>query len=400
MSNGTTSPPPEAPSGPRVTITVGQLGRIGFGGAPINSEGQTTSKRGTDQVVGGITTGGALGGVIATPRPVPPSPPIIRPPPGSTFGLPGAGLPPAANDPVFRTPRAGIGGGIVGAVVGTVVIGVADAIARDLASQRESNRAAERQADIDAANRRAARDALPRVVFIPGDPVLDPAPPLQEPAPRPEPVPDFLPFPSVDPLISPDLPTPQPQQLPEIEPEILIPTLPSTTPTRTPARTPALLPLAPALLPFFLPSGRPVALPTLPFANPIASASDPGLGLAPNVGDLIPNVPTSTTPTIASSPRFSFLPNPSAQLQPDTAEQRCQELEERKKRRGECEEGIYRQFEDDTEFSPWRIRNCASGEIVADPKGTVEQQEQWQRSGFAKGAGELVDFVETVQSFL
>jgi hypothetical protein len=206
-------------------------------------------------------------------------------------------------------------------------------------------------------------------------------------------IPDELPIPERPPPVEiPDLPpnaVPDPLALPDFDPtpiglpEIVLPRplpdiRPPTVPQPAPVPRPATEPFPRIGTPPGLPGGLPGPL-TFPFpsfpgvpSSPFPLPGAPPLPFSPPIGVPAPAplpLPTpSPTPLTPINPGgvplpgfgfnpfagFDALPEPVAQ--PQTQE--CQVVNRRRRRKGKCREGFFRESPGSTRFITWRTRKC------------------------------------------
>ena len=278
---------------------------------------------------------------------------------------------PAANDAVFGRATGQVLGRVVGGVVGAIIVATGVAIANRVAELKKQRTEREKEAEkigIDRQNERLARDRDIRTLPSP-DKISEitggiSAPPLEFPtASRPR----ILPKPEIFPETIPEIPT----TIPEIRPPALpapigvpripAPPVPSTVPTPLPAGlpipgfgVPGTLPASPNPFapPGTFPLGRPISFPRI---SPIGAPK-----LQP-IGDLFPEIPLTpiNVPGVGSQP-FSFLAD---QPLPQTQQERkCKEVKRRRRRKGECSEGFFREQPNSTQFTDWRTVNCVTRE--------------------------------------
>jgi len=208
---------------------------------------------------------------------------------------------------------------------------------------RAAQKKRERDRRLQEAAQRGARARI-ELPTIPELPQTRPARPQVSPAiPKPAPVqvPEFpapLPLPQPKPVIRPTtLPVPTPTPLPA----------PAPSPTRVPRPSPTRRPL-PFPSPFGLPF--PLSFP-LPFPTPRAPVLTPVS---------VPRVPSPELPTPSQfvDPKiFTTVPQPT-RTPTRTPTRRCEEVKRRRKRKGKCREGFFREFPDRTQFITWRTRKC------------------------------------------
>ena len=302
--------------------------------------------RGTVPIVAGVSVGAAIPRGAVPTFPNLPSP--SRAPPVQTF----PNLP-AANDPVFSQ----VGKLIrIGAVVVNVAV-ILDGIirrAQEITINRE-------QKERDAADRQAAQrsgsDNPIRIV------VIDP------PAPRPSVDPERIilnPLPTAPPVRV-DIPLEIPGvQLPA--PGILLPEpfeiqAPSTVPEISPGTefdpipgfgVPGALPLpspspfpAPGTFPVSFPIGSPVSFPV---SSPVSFPEFTPVG-DPLLPRLTPLGPTAI-------PLIGTIDLPDPQAQPQAQTRRCQNVQRRRRKKGKCREGFFRERPGSTQFITWRENDC------------------------------------------
>lgn len=258
----------------------------------------------------------------------------------------------AANDPVFTR----IGRGLIrklGALAGIVLSGI------DLANLFQESILSENQRQLEqilARERQRRADAQePRTVIV-DDPLgTEGQTTLPERPARPE-IPDFpdeirLPGGSDFPIILPRIPAPVPDIVVDPQPNPALPdiiftpnpSLPGPLPSiPTPTRVQPLIRPTIDPLPFAFPTPGPVAS---PLADPIPS-------LPP--GDLFPLTPPNPL-GVVSPLNFAGI-DPTAQ--PQTNARRCEVVKRRRRKKGKCREGFFRERPGETEFVTWRENNC------------------------------------------
>jgi len=179
-----------------------------------------------------------------------------------------------------------------------------------------------------------------------------PLPEIELPAPRPERAPapdpvkvprpgifDFPDFPPQSPAVTPFPEVPISIPIPDLFPEPIAiprPTPPIPAPVARPSSSP-LIEFAPQLLPEI----RPSALPRI--------ESFP-------VGDFLGDVQGLTPIEPRGVGSLSFAPDavPSAQQ----AQEQCQVVKRRRRRKGKCREGFFVERPGETKFTTWRERDC------------------------------------------
>lgn len=294
-------------------------------------------------------------GAAPTPSPVPPPQPQPPTGPGSPPpGSPGSQLPregqfprgrPPANDPIFRRGiLRRIAGRVVGGIPGIVGAIVLDQILDELERQASQEREREREADAEAARRRQRRqfpDEIREIVIpgVEGAPVEAPEiPRVPRPARLPLPLPVPLPLPTPSRPVVP-VPVPLPESVPG--------TVPAPSPPAQPRRiaTPSPLRFLPAALPFAFPSSSP-----RPFAVP-------GGETIP-VGDILPDLTPGQRTGLRSTQVGRLTSNVISPTAAEAQSQKCEAVKRRRRRKGKCREGFFREFPGRTEFVTWRERNC------------------------------------------
>lgn len=306
-----------------------------------------------DRNGGGVPPGTIVAGAAAVSLP--------RPPPGPTFPRG-----PAANDPIFRTGKFGIGTRLLG-VGGLIIVAaevlfeiarrkqisdlneVLDEAERKLAEARALRKKTERIREA-AARGRAAREGSSVIVPpIPGRIDLPPQPAL--PSERiPSPLPDIVTSPT------PEVPVPLPGEIGA--PELPVPQLPET-------------PATPGTAPVPSPGPRPIPSPRPTPRSPPLPARIPSI-----LPSFIPFPLTRFEPARVRSPELRTpsqireeitgviqLPTPQPVPQTDPA-RRCKPCkEDNPKPRNRCFKGLYREGPLDTEvdFTPWNEIDCLTG---------------------------------------
>lgn len=245
--------------------------------------------------------------------------------------------------------------GIFGAGAAGVAI-VIDAAIKDIQRELERRKEIEKEAEEAAERRREERIARSREVRTLPFPtklpeiILPRSVPRRAipPAPLPRPVPAPLPIPAPVPSIPAPapVPVPAPVRIPAPAPlpaPLPVPTRTTPTPTRRP--TPAAAPLVgPVPIPNFFFLGQPASL---PFAQSVPQRLTP----------INPTVPQLPVPTIGTIQLPTTQPFPQQATQPD---RRCQEVKRRRRRKGKCREGFFREFPGKTRYVTWREVDCAT----------------------------------------
>lgn len=297
------------------------------------------------------------------PPPPTVAPPVPAPPP-NTFPLPGAtpvpparppfGFPtgPAANDPVFGLGRILVRKGL--GILGAFGV-IADILT--LISERGLEQAFEDlilEKVVGARRARIMTERAPREVIV-RDPPPDPGTEILFPdAPPPPRIPDPFPIPGRIPV---EIPGPIRVEVPigPSVPDILLPrpqapTIPAPQPTPTPRTTPAGLP-RPNIRAF------PLGLP----GPGIGPRSVPGPQNFPLQDPLPLTPPQPGVPPLPGIRGFPFAgPTTLAQPQPapQPAQDRCQVVKRRRRKKGRCREGFFRETPTQTKYVTWRSRKC------------------------------------------
>ena len=260
--------------------------------------------------------------------------------------------------------------GRLGGIAGVVITGAI--ITRDVILERQRRRIDEEVAAREAEFQKRLDEIKARILRRGRVEVLpSPRPGIDSPAQTPVIEPRVLPTPepAAQPVRTrPETRPPAPVEIPtERRPIIEIPTPTPAPPTEVapdvieipvPTRSPATQPLP---RPTTRPARRPGPLPGLPRIFPRALPR-PSVRVRPRVRTR--SRPTVARPTLRpdafASPRLD--PSPFAQPRSRAPEcPPCQRVKEKRRVRGECEEGFFREFADETQFTTWRVRNCATG---------------------------------------
>lgn len=270
---------------------------------------------------------------------------------------------PAANDPIFRK---GIGRafGLQGAILSVLLELGAKIILEEQARQAEKKRAAQEQ-ELEKLKQKRADQAPQREVKIPENatiprPNLPPLPGrITLPRPGKAPIPD-RPRPDLIPNFPVGIPFPVGVPKPVVVPSIPTPKLPSpqTTPQPSPQPMPSSFPQE-----IVSPQSRPFPS---PFFNPLTypqSQPRPGTVVNPTpLGDLFPQPSlTPGNPTALGFIDDSALQNPLAN--PQTQSDKCEIVQRRKRKKGKCREGFFRESATGTKYTTWRETNCAKSTL-------------------------------------
>ena len=257
---------------------------------------------------------------------------------------------PAANDPIFRQGRR-IFGRALSRVLGLFGVGLTifDIISMGKI-ELEKQRLSEIESVIKILKQREA-DKLPTREVVIRDPAGVPTTPTPKiPRPRAPDLPgERRPLPDISPT-SPPVRLPFPGQLPGTLPTT--PTIPAPQPLPRPSPQ-----IDPVFDPIFVPATRPGLLSQFPIRFPTASPrlqplADP-LPFAP------PGLPGLTPPNTLVAP-FSVgtIQLPQQTPSPQTQTRRCQNVKRRRRRKGKCREGFFKERPGSTEFITWRTTDC------------------------------------------
>ena len=302
--------------------------------------------------------------------PVPPGLPDLGIPHAQPAPGPFPTLPPPTRGPgqVIQFPRTpppevpiigkeSLGRAVITRALGAVNIAVIASEVLRRVSQNEQERIfreAEQAAEMEA--RRTGRDNplgeifFPDRAFPPGrfpeaDEVDDPLTiPRTVPSLPEVPSPIFLPEPATKPVIPPVPAPPRPEIAPAPGPAR--PTLPAPVPAPGPLPLRELFPLD---FPGFRVRER-TRRQFIPAGDPVPEF--------PPIGDPL-------TPVRPSSPQFpsgvGFVDvGPSPDAQPQAAQQQCQNVARRRRRKGKCREGFFKEFPGSTRFVTWRTVDCVT----------------------------------------
>jgi len=288
----------------------------------------------------------------------------------------------ARNAQLLFEQRFGLGRGARGAAgVGiAALVGTAFTVLLDIFEARdEAERERERQL-LETEARARIRVGLDPEAFrlVPGRIDLEPQPtgpfPALQPAiaqplpAAPAPLPTLEPIPEIA-VPAPEIPFPRPVAptavpldipVPEVRPSEIGEPAPTTSPAPVPATRPSVRPLpapTPTGVPF--PFGLPV-----PFGLPLPTPRIIPRGV-PTPTPVTPFTPTPTpiptpTPLPIPIPDAQPLPQPAPSPTPTSRCPPCQSVQRRRRRRGKCREGFFREFAGRTEFITWRERACSS----------------------------------------
>lgn len=298
--------------------------------------------------------------------PVEPPPPVFTPSPR----VAASGAQTGARQAAARLATRALGGPLAGAVFAIEIL-------RRIGARKEEMREEEEEAKRQFEREQRALRRPTRVIEIPG-------PPLDVPLPQS--------VPQIKPVILPEIETAPPSRVPlETQPlpvEIEAPTAPQievspqieietpTLPSAVPATSPQEIALPPLATPGFGPPTEVVipeiapppvlrrGLIRLPQTQTRIQLADlVGAQTFPRtvIGDLTPlRIPEVEFPTLAQ-------PLPLAQPQPTRqAEEKCQEVKRRRRRKGVCREGFFREFPGKTQFVTWRERECVTGFKISE----------------------------------
>ena len=266
---------------------------------------------------------------------------------------------------------AGIGGVVISGAI----------IVRDVILERQQRRIDREVAEADAEFKRRVDEIKARILRRGRVEVLpSPRPGIDSPVQTPVFEPRVLPTPepTARPVrTQPEIRPPAPSEIPvETGPIIEIPS-PTTAPETEviPRETPEIP--APSRQPTVRtaprtrPSRRTLPLPRVPRTFPLPLPR-PSIQVRPRLRPGVrgrPTVRVRPRPTIQADPRAQLRPAADPFAQPRTPAQECppcQRVKEKRRVRGECEEGFFREFTDETQFTTWRVRNCGTGEKLKE----------------------------------
>lgn len=257
--------------------------------------------------------------------------------------------------PPGATGAAILGRILLGGAIGTVAIEVIRHSRKAIQRKEQEEKRQEAENIMEDIRRDAERIAREKHVKVEteraisrGNVDIETYPPPEFPtAPTRVPLPELEPFPVT--LPTPTVPTPSPQPVPV---EIPAP-LPVPAPVATPA--PAKSP-APSRAP--LPGAWPGIFPgRLPAFFPLPGIR-PGTRFGIRTGDLVPQRFTPSTQAPLTGFNAGVVPFTGQQPQPDQAEDRCKEVQRRRRRKGKCHEGFYREYPNKTQYTEWREVDC------------------------------------------
>jgi hypothetical protein len=259
-------------------------------------------------------------------------------------------------------------------IAGVIIIGAE--IIRDVILRRQQKQIDENMARQDAEFKRRLDEIKRRILAgrievlpsprpgVDSPPVMPVFEPIVLPQPRPAPVrvlprpvevaPGRVPIPAPSPAPAP-VPAPQrraaPAPAPGPAPGPIAPPAPAPSPAPAPAPSPVR-----RAMPRPTPARRALPIP-LPFAPPL-----------PRIRPSIPRTgirPIQTPgPSFAPSPVPAPLPQPTTQPGAPTRGRECppcERVKRKRRKKGKCEEGFFRQQLDGDEFFVWRTRDCATG---------------------------------------
>jgi len=290
---------------------------------------------------------------LPLPIPVPIPPPVPTPGVVIPFPVPQPPIPPAVSAPSILGRI--LAGGTISIGVGTVIVGVIEASRGAIERKRKLEEELDKAAVLEGIrrqNERIERDnrvkTEKKAAISKGNIEIETLPPPEFPtAPARAPQPVFDPVPIELPAPTPELPSPQPAPV----------TIPAPAPVPAPVPAPSRVP-RPATSP------RPVAVPgtfpsRLPAFFPIPQFR-PGSSPRFRIGDnLAPSSGTNPLTSFNTGTVSSLLPTSNPQPQPET-DKRCKEVKRRRRRKGKCYEGFYKEFPGKTQFTEWREVDCVS----------------------------------------
>lgn len=117
-------------------------------------------------------------------------------------------------------------------------------------------------------------------------------------------------------------------------------------------------------------AARPARVDLSQFAAPLGAddffptAVPPPAPVAPQL------VPAFQTPTrLDFSPRFSEpMAQPMSQPKPKVRNRRCEVVKRRRRRKGQCREGFFKELPQGTRYTTWRVSDCKTGKTIASKK--------------------------------
>ena len=214
----------------------------------------------------------------------------------------------------------------------------------------------------------------PREIFIPGRPPAGPAPQLPT---------EVLPSePTITPPPRPPRGPPSVLPVPPVLPPVPGSNLPGPRPGGTPAGSPSVggRPASPGVL------GR-VLLGGAPFIAPLFAPSPAAAPIL--IPGRLPGAAPGQPAPFASQALLG-------QVQPEvqTAQQRCQVVKRKRRRKGKCREGYFVERPGETEYQVWRERSCITGKVTDRPgKPTAKQRAARERASQAKRAREAFEVI-------
>ncbi len=180
-------------------------------------------------------------------------------------------------------------------------------------------------------------------------PTAPPARPI--PPQAPSPVAFYVPSPDRRPTVPRPIPAPRAPA-----PRPAPPPAPAPRPPPAPGARPA--PPRPAARPLPKPAApkpKPLPMPFLPWSPP-SPKPKPRPGGRPSPSPW--GAPSSPTPLTALGPQPVGLPQP--QLDPEPEQQKCEQVARRRRRKGQCRQGYFREYPDRTTYTTWSTRTCQS----------------------------------------
>lgn len=103
-------------------------------------------------------------------------------------------------------------------------------------------------------------------------------------------------------------------------------------------------------------------------AGPRIDLTTPSTPTAPGLPNTIPNIGGSpnVSPQIQVSPALQLQPltQAQAQAQPQARARECESVQRRRRRKGKCREGFFKEYPGRTEYTTWAERDCATRKAI------------------------------------
>lgn len=252
--------------------------------------------------------------------------------------------------------------------VASIALGGAVKILEDLANDQLDREIRELEAQLERQRQiRKQRQTEIREITLPPAPQFESPDPEFVVIPRPQ----IYETPTPLPQRVETLPLPQPVEIPAPvgvpvpvipKPQVLPPVVPRTAPAPAPTtsprpatapRTPTRPAPAPSRLPMPFPSRLPFATPRLfPFLQPTPRVA-PATQRLTRIETAVPRLQPAT-------PLAQALPLSSPSVNQPTQTEKCQEVKRRRRRKGKCREGFFREFPGKTRYTEWRTVDCVT----------------------------------------